>query len=506
MNEARRSFKSAATGLLWLFLGVGASVTACSTTGSLAPNWRQQSFARGSDEDKACLADFKAFDAAVKRAGVRDGEAARVRGFPYLKVNRFLASFRKDDLEGKAFDVWVQHMRALDAQARFVEASNLGGAELPSLVHLDECAALLIQSDLTHTEARAGLIRAATVMPSYNLGKRLSGFYPLTSIGVALGYRGWQKEALPSFSQSLESLEAENPWTSYRPTGTSALSHSQVAALMRAAPRDALGIPQFERQDLNALLQTFAPIWRVETTGAYDRAGAPAWRGSEIVVDPSHPPVFARLSYTRFGGAVLPQLVYMIWFPERPKQSRFDLLGGPLDAVVWRVTLNADGQPLIYDSMHACGCYHMFFPVPPLSRKPMPEDQDARESALVPISAPVLGPGQRMVVRLATVSHYVSSVSGERGQTEGASFAYNIVAGARVPDQVLRIAPTGAGRSRSLYGENGIIRQSARLERFTLWPMGIDSPGAMRQWGTHATAFVGLRHFDDPYLMQEAFH
>jgi hypothetical protein len=35
--------------------------------------------------------------------------------------------------------------------------------------------------------------------------------------------------------------------------------------------------------------------------------------------------------------------------------------------------------------------------------------------------------------------------------------------------------------------------------------MGIASAGAMRQWGTHATAFVGRRQFDDPFLLEEAF-
>jgi hypothetical protein len=29
--------------------------------------------------------------------------------------------------------------------------------------------------------------------------------------------------------------------------------------------------------------------------------------------------------------------------------------------------------------------------------------------------------------------------------------------------------------------------------------------GAMRQWGKHATAFVGRRHFDDPRLMEDRF-
>ena len=46
---------------------------------------------------------------------------------------------------------------------------------------------------------------------------------------------------------------------------------------------------------------------------------------------------------------------------------------------------------------------------------------------------------------------------------------------------------------------------SARAERFLFWPMGIASAGAMRQWGRHATAFVGRRHFDDADLFERRF-
>ena len=35
--------------------------------------------------------------------------------------------------------------------------------------------------------------------------------------------------------------------------------------------------------------------------------------------------------------------------------------------------------------------------------------------------------------------------------------------------------------------------------------MGIPSAGAMRQWGRHATAFVGRRHFDEPFLVERYF-
>jgi hypothetical protein len=61
------------------------------------------------------------------------------------------------------------------------------------------------------------------------------------------------------------------------------------------------------------------------------------------------------------------------------------------------------------------------------------------------------------------------------------------------------------GGSRSLFRENSLVPGSKRLERFLLWPTGVLSPGAMRQWGRHAVAFVGKRHFDDPRLVERIF-
>ena len=44
-----------------------------------------------------------------------------------------------------------------------------------------------------------------------------------------------------------------------------------------------------------------------------------------------------------------------------------------------------------------------------------------------------------------------------------------------------------------------------RAERWLFWPMGIASAGQMRQWGRHATAFVGRRHFDEALLLDRYF-
>ena len=69
-------------------------------------------------------------------------------------------------------------------------------------------------------------------------------------------------------------------------------------------------------------------------------------------------------------------------------------------------------------------------------------------------------------------------------------------------DNVLRSVARPDGGRRSVFRPDGIVPGSERGERWLFWPMGIAEPGAMRQWGRHATAFVGRRHFDDPGLFE----
>jgi len=40
-----------------------------------------------------------------------------------------------------------------------------------------------------------------------------------------------------------------------------------------------------------------------------------------------------------------------------------------IDGIIWPVTLDTKGEPLMYDSIHMCGCYHLFFPTPKLKLK-----------------------------------------------------------------------------------------------------------------------------------------
>ena len=273
-----------------------------------------------------------------------------------------------------------------------------------------------------------------------------------------------------------------------------------VAGLWHKRPRDALGLAQFTADEAALLLAAHAPALEIETRGAYDRFGALAWRDAATPqVDVAAPLLYQRVSSTRYRGQTLLQLVYSLWFPERsadPARGRFDLLAGALDAVVLRITLAPDdGRPLLVDTIHGCGCYHLFLPTPEVRLR---GDAPAGiEWAYAPITLPPLAAGERIVVRLTSASHDVVGSTRDDG-APGTPYALR-------DEHALRTLPIPNGTTRSLFGPDGLVAGSERAERFLFWPMGIASAGATRQWGHHATAFVGRRHFDDADLIERRF-
>jgi hypothetical protein len=162
------------------------------------------------------------------------------------------------------------------------------------------------------------------------------------------------------------------------------------------------------------------------------------------------------------------------------------------------VTIAADGNPVLFDSMHNCGCYHMFFPTPRVELRSQP--YTIEEQALVPQTLPALAPADRLVLRIASRTHYLERVTvmARDARPPGRSYAITGY-------DALRSLPLPDGARRSYFRPDGIVPGTERGERWVFWPMGIPEPGAMRQWGRHATAFVGRRHFDDPYLIERYF-
>ena len=462
-----------------------------------------------------CRANYLGLDDRIHAADVRNGGARAIPGFPYLRSDRFLASFRDEAADGAALDAWVERLRQLDLQARKTELRNLGWSDpAEELGHLDRCGREWAQRDLQDAQRRAQLRDAAAVPDDYSLLKRALGLYPLAVPFLNLGIHGFNKEVRADYARPVEALDAAGPLVLWHAAVAGApLRRDEPGAvgapLRRDEPgtvgaplrRDELGIPFLNSEQWHALARAHAPTWQVETTGDYDKPGAVVLREGAPTVDVARPVTYFLPAFTRFGDKVLAQLVYVVWFSERPKQGSIDSYAGALDGVVWRVTLDTDGQPLLYDTIHACGCYHYYFMAKPLTRRPQGGFWDE------PVLFPQDAPAEPFAVRVQARTHYVRRLvplvgaPPRRDSLDAAeSHTYSLTDYAE-----LLSLPDGKGGTRSLFCEDGLVCGTERFERFWLWPAGIKSPGAMRQWGRHATSFVGRSHFDAPSMMDRLF-
>ena len=456
-----------------------------------------------------CQRWLERLDEQTDAHAVRDGAAARMHGFPFLRVDRLLASFRDEAMQdGARWQAWGQRLVALDQSARTAEIMNLPAAALAALEVADRpdalgrvqnCGPLLWQTLSADDAARRRLRELAVVPDDYSAVLRTLGLYPLSQrpffAGVERELRHWR-------TRWMEAPPAQTPgWVRHVPAPEPAADRALPGAPGNPAPTlplDALGIPVPDAATAARLLQAHAPVVHIETRSHADRPGRLRWgAGPAPDVDTSQPVLYQRIAHTRYGGRVLLQLVYSLWFPERPARHGLDLLAGRVDAVVLRLTLDPQGRPLMLDSIHGCGCYHVFVPARTMDLRPPPSADI--EWAFVPASLPALAPGQRLRVHLSASDHQLVGVAADEGVEGGVAYRQD-------NEDALRSLPTAAGGRRSAFWSSGIMPGTERGERALFWPMGIASPGAMRQWGRHPTAFVGRRHFDEPRLLDQRFH
>ena len=465
-------------------------------------------------DETSCHAWTSQLDAAVAAAGVADAEAERIEGFPGLRVDRVGQALREPARGGEAaLAAWLTRAAALERMARAAEIRNLPEATFPlgaaadraqALARADDCRARALPQLLASgpsTEAlREALLERAAVPERYSTASRALGLYPLLRWPFFAGVQAWQNAHLAEMER----------WATAPPPLRRFVPQRGAAAAPPAWPpaADALGLPQPTQAEAQQLLAWHAPAFEVEVRGAFDQFGTPTWAGAGAdlrpSVDASRAVVYQRIAHMRFAGRWRLQLVYTLWFPERPPRSGLDLLAGALDGVIVRLTLGDNGQPILMDTIHACGCYHLFFPSAALqARAGAPTNE---EWMFAPAALPALTTSQRLAVRFASATHYVKGVGALAREAAAGPSPDDTLDYELREEHSLRSLPLPASTGRrSLYGPDGLVAGTERGERLLFWPMGIASAGAMRQWGHHATAFVGRRHFDDPDLLEQRF-
>lgn len=431
----------------------------------------------------ACSARFAAFHAAT--AAVRDAQYQRLDDFPGLRSDRVLAALGAAAASPAARRLWLERLAANDRDASAIERGNLPAvrrAELPDSVQLDACRQQQIARLAADPQRWQQVLAAAQVPSDYRAWARVVGLYPLLRPLYRRAIAAWQREA------AAQQPPDDARWLSY------GLSEVAPGPPVRPIERDVLGLPQATPAQLDALFARHAPQLRIAPRSAADRPGAPRFEPSgRRSFDRRQPTLYRHHGWSRLGQRWHLQLIYQLWFSERPRSGLADIYAGALDGLLWRVTLDERGHALLFDAIHPCGCWHAFF---------LPADSplEFRQPA---------GEEQRQARRLALAGSAAATL-----WLRGGDHALLWVDGRRAPYPIhryrladldeLRQLEHPVGR-RSLYAPDGLVPGSQRLERWLLWPSGVVSPGAMRQWGRHATAFVGQAQFDDPDLLGRYF-
>lgn len=463
-------------------------------------------------ESQSCADFFSNLERTISTANVIDSEAARIKSFPYLRVNRFLSDFKNELIDTSTFNAWVDRMQDLANEGWLIEINNLPSSKrqklsaqtTPAKSSLNEsiqyCGNTLRKIDLDEEHERQNLKNLTIVPDEYITWQRVVGLYPLTAWLFRIGIDAWHEETNKVYAQTLENLTINGELIRYTPSSNKPLlSPEEVSQIIKASSQNALNIPEPSKRNIQKLFNTFAPIFEIDTVTNDDQIGQVVLTNNmlpKINVDSAT--VYQHISYTRIASQILLQLNYSIWFPARPKKSTFDMLGGQLDGITWRVTLLPDGEPLLFDTIHNCGCYHLFFPTQHATVSN--QTPSLEESVFIPqkLFTPSIS-AKKVVIRIANSSHYIERVyfnSATAHKTKPYQF---------MESKTLRSLKFNNGERHSLFGQDGVIHSSKRGERYLFWPMGIPNPGAMRQWGHHATAFVGRRHFDDARLFENYF-
>lgn len=445
---------------------------------------------------EACTTAWQDAEQQLAQADIQDAQGTPVPGYPYLRVNRTLADFDLSALTPAERHDWLHLALYNGERALRVRLARLDRHYLLGPGWLMHCATKQVDALATDGQQWADLVSRVEVPDAYLDWRRTIGAYPVMRPLLAYQVRKLQASQVEQFGSQTGS-SASRRFAPESPVPDLA----QVESILQSEhSRNRLGLPVFSTEEATELLAYHAPHLIIASDKPYDRPGTPRWQDSEWVIKPPAR-AYTLVTRVRWQNQWLPQLVYVFWFDERPKPHSLDIYGGRLDGLIWRVTLDGNGQVLMYDSVHPCGCYHQWYPIS--DRLQLKPDAVGDEiMTVLPLEAPDNHLSvSRPAVQLASGTHYVTNVSFSAPPDPTiASTPYQLVH----YDQ-LRALPDDTGTHRSLFLPNGLVAGTQRLERFLLWGTGVLSAGAMRQWGHHATAFIGKRHFDDPDLLNRYF-
>lgn len=438
-----------------------------------------------------CHALYAEIDARVEAAGVRDASYYRVPGFPYFRTDRVLASFGTEVQTIDELGGWTRRMREFDQEAREFEYLNLGLSDEERgewRFQLLNCGKTLSAFELEDPALRTRLIRVVRPVDEYPGVARMLGLHLLSAPILKARIEREHAAVRARAGAPLPSAQADD-MRLWRVTPGADLRLA-AQGFERAQP-DELGFPGIVDSAWLALAELHAPALWIEAHGERDAPGAPRLSAAGATVDTSDPVVNYHITFTRFGNARLAQINYFIWF-KAPDASPANA-AADIDGLIWRVTLDPQARPLLYESLHASGRDHRWFPAQPLQL--LEKHGYLQEPALLPQGQLDIG---TPALWIESGTHRLNRVLPVEEAAPAQAHGYAL----RRYEELFTLPRPGGG-TRSLFGPDGLIAGTA--SGGGLWISGMRAPAALRLLGHHPTTYIGRRHFDDAFALEAVF-
>lgn len=212
------------------------------------------------------------------------------------------------------------------------------------------------------------------------------------------------------------------------------------------------------------------PVFIIEKPRmAYNRIGTPGaeltGNGKEkIYVDPQVATIYTEKRLFRSNSNTYTNLIYRIHFRETPYGLfPFQLGAGKNVGLIIIVTLNGSNQPVLYTSVHTCGCYLAFIPTTHLPRSAYPVDWPEHQQIVYSEILPSrLDPKQAnmkesaVMILLRDASHRVKDIWIADGSTLGTVMTAQIE---QQPLAMLEKLPIGSGSHTTSFYETAGARE-----------------------------------------------
>lgn len=451
----------------------------------------------------------KEVQSAILRSGVNDNSNMRVKGFPYLRSNRMLSTFKGQPLNQQQILDWTNHMYQLALESVTKEIQNLPDDDLEQLnasLNTNLSRLQLIQQtqmqyhDLvkqlqSDPELQATLRDNVKDISQYSRFRKVIGFYPIfyiptyrASMRAYDKFRDWHKKSFDDYQPiaQMTSFDLEN---------VQRLTPQQIRRLYQSITVDSLGLPQPDERQTNQLLQTYAPIIYQDIDQDFDRFGEVYWNDGTVTINPNRPVVYHYISYGLIEDQPVLQLNYSFWYEGRLGPNAPRLERGELDGITIRVSLDQNGLPVMVDTTNNCGCYQFFIPNADI----IESVQEKRGlDPLVVTYLPEEFPKHPMAYKLNTGWHQIIRVKADANPLHAKTYTMQDYA-------ELESLPHSNGRYESVFDKKGIMKDSYRIEPFLFFPSGVSKVGYMRQRNNQPIKLIGEEHFSNPNLFNNSF-